>query len=129
MSLESWQEEFYPVKANKDMTVLQALKHTLLKYIGARKKNLDKHGMTKNKGEFWSSSIHDIKSLEPSFVFGTETCSLCSKYFFKDCIKCPIKENGSGCILKKTSPYYVFCRTGNPEPMIRLVRKLIKARE
>ena len=42
MSMKTWKEEFYPIKADK-CKKKDALKHSLQKWIGLRKSNMIKH--------------------------------------------------------------------------------------
>lgn len=49
MSLQSWQDEFYPVEADQPQTQLDAARHSLQKWQGVMKKNLKRHGLTLNR--------------------------------------------------------------------------------
>lgn len=126
MSLESWEKEFYPVEAGKcPKTNLAMLKHTLLKYRGARKENLEKHNVVLMGNYIRCNNYNYI------FRFSSQTCSLCHKYL-KDsddiygCQKCPIGTEGESCDGTEDSAYRKFVFEGNPEPMISLVECLIK---
>lgn len=104
MSLKTWKKEFYiPVsKVSKK----NALQHSLTKWIGLRKENLEKHGVE------YDSYIRAI-TFKGSML--EIDAGLCKNYDF--CEDCPLKD----CKIE----YRYFIRTSNPEPMISLIQQAI----
>lgn len=127
MSLETWKLEFYPTDAS-DCKEDDALEHSLRKWIGLRKENLEKHGLKCNDN---SDAFINDEGSDIFFMISYETCSLCQFYFGYekgDCQKCPlsIARNGEVCFRPDDeSPYEDFVNCGNPEPMIELIQKAI----
>ena len=85
MSLESWRKEYYPVDADKltsrnDAVLIEA---SLLKWIGLQEGNLAEHGLEKD-GRCFGFYVED------EHLSGTSHCALCTKYFRKDCVGCPL---------------------------------------
>jgi len=130
MSLETWQEEHYPVPANSDTlkTAIQSIKHSLQKWIGLRFDNLEKHGIRLS-----GRHIHErgyLGNLDKSLRIDTSSCSLCVDYLVKGstCYLCPLyKRLGVSCDTEG-QPYVRFCESGDPEPMIKALEE-IKAME
>lgn len=74
MSLKTWLEEFYPVEAKKAISSdEEALEHSLNKWGGTTKKNLEKHKVT-----YHNYSIRDENG--SVFEFYSKTCALCHRY-------------------------------------------------
>lgn len=123
MSLATWKEEFYSTPASEvdksDEAALIA--HSLRKWRGLTKENLEKH-------DVHFDDCHIIESdYEEIFAVDSGSCSLCHAYYAKTevesvCEQCPLyKISGSRCDRLKESPYNVFVDTGNPQPMIALL--------
>ena len=126
MSIESWKAEFYPVPAD-EVPVDQAIAHSLRKWEGLRKENLDRHDVIKAGRRLW----HDDES--PFYIDG-DSCALCHRYLFDgdgdahdhdvSCDNCPlsIARGGFPCDRslpdESNAPWQEFGREGNPEPMI-----------
>lgn len=135
MSLETWKAEFYPVSAgSKSWGKLKALEHSLKKWRGLRKKNLDKHGVTK---ELDSSDLnYSENGVDWTFFVDARSCALCKLYLPKEgqegtCSKCPLFEaRGRRCdradVPLGVSPYRDFKEYSNPEPMIKLIEKALR---
>lgn len=77
MSLDTWEEEFYPVAAKefKNASDEECVEHALQKWRGALPENCEKH----------ETSYEDHEIFEPDseylmFAFTGNTCSLCQKY-------------------------------------------------
>ena len=126
MSIESWKQEYYtdPSLCNNDR---ERAEHTKLKYIGARKENLERHGLIKNQA--WLNSKN---SAIGTFTFSGSTCSFCQTYANKSgCSSCPLyKEdqwceiNADGEDLHELVAYDHFMK-GDPEPMITLMDTIL----
>lgn len=106
MSLRTWKKEFYRKSSRGN-----ALKHALLKWVGLRKPNTDKH------------NIDQYKALRNT------PCALCV-YYTCDYMRfagnkksqCPLSHNKDGdCI----TAYSKFKQTYNPEPMIKRIKRAI----
>lgn len=121
MSIESWLKEFYPLKAS-EVPEGAALLHSLKKWTGFREKSLRRHRVT-----LFGETLEDTKG--HCFTISGDTCSLCVHYQ-KDslCFGCPLyKARGGHACDDTTGPggsiYDKFLWNGDPEPMIRLLRK------
>lgn len=122
MSGDSWKAEFYPSEA-KDHP--GDIRHSLRKWIGLRKENLERHGLV---SEFLDASLQDEDNYEVIPVDDT-TCSLCVKYLNWDCGACPVVAvTGSWCGARD-SPYDIYATTGDPEPMIKVLRECLERRK
>ena len=113
---DKWKEEFYTISAYSDKikTKLQSIKHSLKKWKGALKENLDKHHLF----------FVPIK-------FYADTCSLCVKYrdyntrISKEaCVKCPIYIHTNKDCLRQ---FDIWQFKNNPKPMIKLLEKVLEA--
>jgi len=135
MSLKTWKEEFYPIPAD-EVEKKDALAHSLRKWEGLRKAQLDKHGLVRRRCEI----AEDDSFFVPHLAIAAETCALCvlaekesdvntrvpcaSSYY---CGKCPLyKLEGKACDYGKNDPYGIFTGEGNPEPMISLITRAIE---
>ena len=124
MSIESWKAEFYPTpadEASKD----QAIAHSLRKWEGLRKENLDRHELSQVRGRIVSRSGSKL------WVDG-DSCALCHHYLVDgdgdaydvSCDNCPlsIARGGFPCDHslpdESNAPWQEFEGEGNPEPMI-----------
>jgi hypothetical protein len=124
MSIESWKAEFYPVPAD-EVPVDQAITHSLRKWEGLRKENLDRHELTRIRRRITSRSGSEFR------VDGS-SCALCHRYLVDgdgdaydvSCDDCPlsIERDGVACDNlfnnEEVSPWNEFDEKGNPEPMI-----------
>jgi len=120
---ESWTSEFYPINASDAChSDIQALEHSLQKWIGLRKENLEKHGWLRKWG------------LAPIEVYSS-TCALCQRHCENDtigatCKTCPLYiERGAKCYdhvvmddRLNNNPYNDFINYGLPETMIKLIQ-------
>ena len=135
MSLKTWKEEFYPIPAD-EVKKKDALAHSLRKWEGLRKAQLDKHGLVRRRCEI----AEDDSFFVPHLAIAAETCALCvlaekesdvntrvpcaSSYY---CGKCPLYQlEGKACDYGENDPYGIFTCEGNPEPMISLITRAIE---
>ncbi len=134
MSLSSWKKEFYKGRikqAAKDP--LAAVEHSLKKWKGLRAKNIAAHKVEISHGDVFNPVTCN------SFSIDADSCALCQMCKYDDgysrinCSKCPIVQvTGKVCDGSQAtpSPYGVWVKEGNPEPMIAVlkqVRKHLKA--
>ena len=126
MSLETWKAEFYPIPAAEEV-LSNRLQHSLTKWIGARKENLNKHGLT-----IVDNSLCDMNDTRLSITFNEDTCALC--HFHQACDSCPLRQvnahddvslNESWLDYACEAEYEFFRRRGDPEPMIELLQSAI----
>ena len=131
MTLQSWFDEFMPVKASKaHKTDLKALQHALKKWQGLDKTNLKKHGLKLTV----FNNICEIDDNSEYFAVNGESCALCLKYTrCHSILNCPlqvVRENARACDEKTSSetisPWDTWGRNGDPKPMIRLIKKALK---
>ena len=123
MSIESWKQEYYtdPSLCTNDR---ERAEHTKLKYIGARKENLKRHGLVQINQGLYSDKLE--------FGFSGLSCSFCKTYANKSgCNSCPLyKEdqwceiNADGEDLHELVAYDHFMK-GDPEPMITLMDTIL----
>lgn len=122
MSLQSWKKEFYPIDA-KDVRKKDAVEHSIKKWEGLRRENLERHDLVLKYG--WI--VVDICS-EERFAINGETCALCVHYFEGGCYYCPLKiVNGHVPCFKQNESdiniYSEFTDHSDPEPMIEMLKK------
>ena len=124
MSLATWKAEFYVPPSR--WTKANALDCVLEKYLGTRKKALARHHVRK------AETRPTLHGWGQPFPFNTATCALCSCYWLPDTRECspecPLvtkyrRWTGEG------RPYTHWRETGDPEPMIRALRRAIKKRD
>jgi hypothetical protein len=127
MSLQTWKDEFYS-DPNVKMTKKQVIQHSLKKWTGLRKENLEKHDCRYNGSRGQIEDGYD----EPLGI-DTGSCALCVKYLNWDadinnvCRKCPLYESlGEQCDAYGNSPFQIWIGTHDPEPMIEALEKLLK---
>lgn len=127
MSLQSWNEKYYPVDAHliaatEPNNPLILIEHSLTKWRGLREKNLEAHGET-----------------DPPISLSSSTCSLCVRYFdevkgdedekIDGCATCPLAQARGNVRCDREakgeviSPYKTYLRKRDPEPMIRALEK------
>jgi hypothetical protein len=122
MSIETWKKEFYPVEANQ-VSKQDAIAHSLKKWTGATKDNIQKHGV-----ERAGYLLFDDRD---AFGFGGETCALCVHHAHKHqdsadpCRTCPIVRSGGKACGERGSAYGHFLFFG-PRDMIRVLMKALK---
>lgn len=111
MSLETWKAEFYLIPSD-EVSESQALAHSLRKWEGLRKENLEKHGVGATGGYVDEMSID------------SSTCTLCHHHIDSvRCATCPLVKltMGGNC----DSEYVWWNHAGDPEPMIELIKNAI----
>ena len=129
MTLKAWKEKYYPKEASKDMTTVQALDHSILKWSGLSEATLDSFALTRN------GFIVDDDNEGGCFIVGIGTCALCVKFFDDFCAGCPLYEvhGNTPCCEElgdeQVSPYNKFIVNGNPRPMLRWLHKAKKMLE
>lgn len=137
MSIKTWKAEFYPYSAHL-CTRENAAEHSLQKWRGLSKENLEKHGCV-----FVFGAVVDISYLknEPMFPrhslgIDSDSCGLCKIYYQYDsrdkkttpeqaCDTCPLKlANGHGCN-DLGSEWKLFWQDNSPEAMIEALEKTV----
>ena len=121
MSMKTWKAEFYPIPASR-CAKKRSLQHSLLKWTGLLKKHLKKHGL-EQVDRYW---ITDSNGSE--FYLDDKTCALCI-WHIQDCTGCPLVLWGGGDCFDDGNPYMVFGMDSDARPMIRALKKAIKASE
>lgn len=146
MSIETWENEFYPINAehtNKE----DAVSHSLQKWLGLLPENLAKHGVELVDGKVMDENA-DLLALTPDDYVEIDgsTCSLCHHYIDHDwdddevesaCSECPlyIVRGGIQCDDKnaeewtqdKHAPWQSFSHNDDPKPMIMWLTKTKEA--
>jgi hypothetical protein len=138
MSECSWEKEFYPIEAGTiatrysrgEATLVDLVEHSLNKWIGLRRHNLEKHDVLE---------INPWGYIDPPILVTASTCSLCQAFYqpfneYDDdpCQKCPLYQARGNipCDAERDdeelAPYYEFFQGDEtPEPMISWLRKTL----
>lgn len=125
MSYKSWADEFYPIPAGvikEDASDEELIQHSLNKWKGLLPENLEKHD-----GTLKTSSLSDVSHasfLECRINLTANTCSLCTKYYDRDCEGCPLERQGDKCG-QRNSPYIKATIYGNVPPMVTALEKAL----
>lgn len=127
MSLQTWKKEFYPKDARK-VSKIEALYHSLRKWVGLRKENLAKHGLVTDGDKIFPSDLYYTSG---NLCIDYRSCALCTHYLVKEdkCDNCPLyKVRGVSCDsdnIESRNPFLLFVAKRNPEPMIKLIKDAI----
>ncbi len=122
MSVETWLAEFYPQKAF-EVSIEEALDHSLQKWRGALPENLTKHQLA-----------------EVPIPYSSATCALCHHYYSESCddgtdseqpacLDCPIVKSGqpdcsnSESAYNHAKPQTEYYKIQNPSVMIVCLEK------
>lgn len=126
MSMKTWKEKFYPVEPSKSMTKRKAVEHSLLKWRGLLSSNLEKHGLV-----VYGSYIQEDGNSIEDLRIDDKSCALCVKYGYgSGCMICPLgKHLTHPCDQGERSPYKVWRNSGDPKPMIKALRAVLKEME
>jgi hypothetical protein len=123
MSLETWKAEFYPIPAD-EVSVDDAVQHSLRKWRGLTKENLEKHALSQ-KDFFIKENDGDY----PLLSIDDSTCALCYHFINDKCVACPLFkvlskrcDDEENCSFKESS-YGAFVEESNPLPMIEALEK------
>ena len=122
MTIASWKEEFYPVEA-KDCPVEDAIEHSLDKWKGLRRENLEKHGLVQLNSEIGERQGYH------TFNVNSISCALCKHHLdvLNSCPECSIsKIRRMACDRGKDAPWVKFVVENNPEPMIELLEEALR---
>ena len=114
MSLQSWKDEFYPVRA-VDVPAEKALDHSIQKWEGLLPKNLHRHGVVFKEGAL----VDDVGKVR--LAINSLSCALCMRY--PGCSKCPLAVGRGGVPCDQAtpgeeSPWLIFIEQGDPVPML-----------
>jgi hypothetical protein len=119
MTLETWKAEFYTIPADHPDALAAPAAHSLRKWEGRRAENLERHGLVVRSLQY---AIREPET-DKVFIFGPDECSLC-RACKQECTRCPVVAlSGLSCAGDKESEYQQFFDTGDPEPMIALLRR------
>jgi hypothetical protein len=133
LSLETWQQEFYPVHAKVAAQSAATTKDVILssinKWKGLRKANIEKHELVLDS----YGVLRDLKTQQRAVMIGSNNCSLCLKFQtqYTGCRSCPIYlMQGFSCYNSRPedgkehmdSAYNLYLKPGgDPEPIIKLL--------
>lgn len=128
MSLKTWKKEFYPITAKQaaKKSVVEAVEHSLTKWTGLKKSNLEKHDVH----QYLASIEYD--DYRVSMSIDDSSCALCQKFIAKNdsCYGCPLYivrgENQCDWTVKNENPYREWTHNENPSLMIKYLRKALK---
>lgn len=139
MSLESWKQEFYPMKANQT-SVDDALDHSIRKWEGLQPENLAKHGV--HLWRQYSAGFYRVVEIgqeghpeHDRVRIDASTCALCIHFDYDSgslngCGDCPLGQvRGVPCTERteaeenRISPWGSFLQCGDPQPMLVQLRR------
>ena len=139
MSLETWQKKFYPKTPTARLSKLAAIQHSLTKWVGLRRNNLIRHGLWVIRtgwNVYIGACVEGVD--DDRLEIGSDSCALCVKYLDPntsgvevDCKKCPLYHARAGIpctaagVSQKRSPYASWVWEGDPEPMIKALKKTL----
>ena len=142
LGIPGWKAKFYPISA-AEINEMEGSKksdlvrHSLNKWIGARKENLEEFGLQQgieieNGPARYRTYLLEKADPDPEvgFTFRATTCSLCERYYagsynpvteeyYPKCSRCPLydKESNTDC----ANEFALFTELKNPEPMIKIL--------
>lgn len=145
MTIQSWYEEHYPVNADSIKDAKGAIEHSLCKWKGFRKENMEAHEVHFNNDASivdpnYTLIGHDNETVDTFLISepnleGGSSCALCHLFLCmtslgnrrseERCNKCPIVKSGSLTCFNENSPYMI-CTRDNPEPMIQALEKALE---
>jgi len=130
----AWLDKYYPISVERVTSKwpwIKAAKYSLLKWKGARPKILEKHGLEKR-----GVDIYDRNSDALVICFDCVICHMCirsvidpfeDKYSFRCCYHCPFtKIFHNNCYNSINSPYALWEKYNDPEPMIKALEKVYR---
>lgn len=125
MSLDTWMQEFYPVRAEH---AKDALEHSIQKWTGMLPENLEKHEVSVR--HYGPGGLRVTEKGGQGF-FLRSTCALCVQHLKESryCDSCPLfKVRGMSCDANdvEDSPWGLFVRYKVAQPMLDL---LLQAKE
>jgi len=114
MSLNTWKDEFLGEEYPSDP--LKALDHSIKKWKGLSKENLDRHDLVQRGSEIRERANSNINE-----HIGASNCALCIHFMFEgisECVNCPIyKITDKDCHVG----YEQFVYRLNHQPMLNLL--------
>lgn len=145
MSIKSWYEKHYPVSAYSIEDAKGSIEHSLQKWKGFRKENMEAHEVHFNNDASivdpnytligHNNETVDTFSISEPSLEGGSSCALChlflsmtplsNRHSEERCNKCPIVKSGSLMCFNRSSPYMKSTRN-NPEPMIQALEKALE---
>ncbi len=151
MCMKSWKAEFYPVRAYNftpqngvQLTSdVELLEHSLKKWEGLTPENLAKHGCSVHPDQWYKIGdelgFKDEDEPGHRMFLGSDSCSLCVARINHQgteeerCVRCPISLfTGRACDADalmappNSSPYAMFGKNKDPQPMIELLRNTLE---
>jgi hypothetical protein len=133
MSLKDWKEEFYPIPAG-EVPIDDAIEHSLQKWIGLRKENLNRHNV------WYDPSRREVRGMGHTSTpveISSKSCALCHRYIkyegkYPGCGACPLVAVRTVPCDRSTdgsymNPWRSFTVHENPEPMIDLIQAALRA--
>lgn len=125
MSLKTWKKEFFPPMDTS--TELGAIIHSLRKWRGLRPENMKKHGVKKHL----TSTREIVDRRHNSLEIDAYSCALCWRHTLAkngNCFGCSLlKQLESECDLHDNSPYVLFLKKNEVEPMIEALEQTLLA--
>ena len=129
MSLETWKAEFYSQEA-ATVAEADALAHSLVKWRGLTKENLERHGVVQGKTSEFYYGLRAKNGMD--FAFTGYTCALCVHFFegnvgeHNPCSECALfHQTGISCD-DDGSNYVKWKLTGDPLPMIHALEATLR---
>jgi hypothetical protein len=140
MSLDTWKQEFYPVAAVEcPGNVVDAIAHSIRKWTGLTKENLERHGLRKVSADGIGEGDEPSVSDGTKFYTCSFSCALCVHF---SCAACPLAQarggDGDGrghvpCDSPRSdeslilTPWRSWTDKADPQPMLTWLRKAADA--
>lgn len=129
MSYRTWKKEFYPKDAAVKMSTRQAIEHSLRKWTGLLKENLEKHNMRLD-----GRDLVDKKTGFYMLTIDGSSCALCRKFINESlpidrCENCPLYQSLGHRCDAPGAPYgklFAGYERSNPRPMVKALQKTLE---
>jgi len=133
MSLKTWLVKYYPSPATREMTWLQAVEHSIVKWQGLSQAVLARHGLRQ------STCVLVDDAADETFEVSSDSCALCHKTDVAStyevgsdsCKGCPLYEvrGNVACaapIADDSAPYQAWVFGNDSKPMLKWLRRTRK---
>lgn len=129
MSLDTWKAEFYPIPADQ-VPVEDALDHSIKKWSGLTKENMEKHGVRFVESYCCLTTDSDV-AFNPVLGIDAGTCALCLHHLKTKCKTCPIVLHTGDQEARCNKQYRAFAHefAQDPIPMVNLLNSVKEAQQ
>lgn len=123
MSYRTWKKEFYPKDAATKMSTRDAIEHSLRKWTGLLKENLEKHNMTLD-----GRDLVEKRTGLNMLTIDSGTCVLCHQFIMvdHDCYNCPLYQSLGHKCDATGAPYGKLFNGKGARPMVKALQKTLE---